>query len=77
MYVVIQEWKEILVHLEKKTQIQAYSRAQVKALLFGKASTAVAAEYSNCSNVFLSEYAMEFLEHTRINDYSIKLKKDK
>ena len=35
------------------------------------------AEYSNYNNIFLIEYIIEFPKYTKINDYAIKLKKDK
>ena len=35
------------------------------------------AKYFNYSNVFLMENLVELLEYTKINNYAIKLKKDK
>ena len=52
-------------------------QAQIGALLFDKALTEVSAKYSNYSNVFSAENAVELIENTRINEYIIKLKEDK
>ena len=35
------------------------------------------AEYSNYNNVFLAEYIAKLLKYIKINNYAIKLKKDK
>ena len=37
----------------------------------------VLAKYFSYSNVFLTKYAIEFLENTRINEHIIKLEKSK
>ena len=50
-------------------------QAQVGALLFDKAPTKVSAEYSDYSNVFSAENAVEFPENTGINKHTIKLEK--
>ena len=57
------------VHFEKQ--------AQVGALLFDKVFAEVLVEYLNYSNVFSAENAAELSENTRMNKYTIKLKKDK
>ena len=68
---------------DKKTQIKAQSRAQIKdkvqvgALLFNEASTEVPAEYSNYSNVFLAENAAELPENTGMNEHAIELEEGK
>ena len=41
------------------------------------APTAVPAEYSDYSNIFSAENAVELLENIRMNEHSIKLKGDK
>ena len=56
---------------------QAQIKAQVGALLFNKASTEVLTEYSNCSNIFSVEYAVELPENTKMNKYAIKLEEGK
>ena len=52
-------------------------QAQVKALLFNKAFTEVLAKYFNHSNLFLGENAAELPKNTKMNEYAIKLEKDK
>ena len=59
----------MLMHLEKQ--------AQIRALLFDKAFTFILVEYSNYSNVFLTENAAGLSKHTRINNHTLKLKADK
>ena len=59
----------MLVHSEKQ--------AQVRALLFDRASTEVPTEYSDYSNVFLAENAAKLPENTGINEHAIKLEEDK
>ena len=51
--------------------------AQIVALIFNKALIIVLAEYSNYSNVFLIEYAVEFLKQIKINNYAIELEESK
>lgn len=57
------------MHSEKQTYI--------KVLLFYKAFTAILAEYYNYNNIFLTKNAVELLNYIEINDYFIKLEKDK
>ena len=52
---------------------QAYNKAQVGALLFDEAPTVILVEYSNYSNIFSAKNATELSEHTKMNDYTIKL----
>ena len=73
MYVAFREREEMLVHSKKQAQI----KAQVRALLFNKASTEVLAEYSDYNNIFLVEHAVELPENTKINEHAIKLNKSK
>ena len=73
MYVAIQKREKMPIYSKKQAQI----KAQVKALLFNKAPTKVPTEYSDYSNVFSAEYAMELPKNTRINEYAIELKEDK
>ena len=63
----------MLMYFKRQSQI----KVQVVALLFNKAPTEVSAEYSNYSNVFSAEYAVELPENTGINDHAIKLEEDK
>ena len=58
-------------------EITAYSKAQIEAPLFNKAPTAILAEYSNYSNIFLAENTSELLKYTRINNHIIKLEENK
>ena len=67
VHMAIREQKKMLVHSKKQ--------AQVGTLLFDKTFTNVLAEYSNYSNIFLTKYTTKLLEKTRINEYTIKLKK--
>ena len=50
-------------------------KAQVAALT--SEETGIPAEYSDFSNVFSSDFAVQLLEHTRINDHPINLVDDK
>ena len=75
IYIAIQKQKKIFMHLKKQTQIEI--KIQVKALLFNKTLIIVLIKYSDYSNIFLTENLAEFLEHIKINNYVINLKKDK
>ena len=57
--------------------MQSKKQAQVRILLFDKAFTKVLVKYFDYSNIFLVENTAELLENTKINEYVIKLKKDK
>ena len=57
--------------------VHSKRQAQVGALLFNKAAIEVPAEYSDYSNVFLAEYAVELPENTGMNEHAIKLEEDK
>ena len=46
-------------------------------LLFDKAFIMILTKYLNYNNIFLVENTIKFLEYTRINNYIIKLEKDK
>ena len=61
------------VHFKRQAQI----KAQVEALIFNEAPTKVSTKYSDYSNVFLVENAIELLENTGINEHTIKLEKGK
>ena len=67
----------MVINSGRKAQIEAQSGAQIRALLFDKALIKVPAKYSDYSNVFTAENAAELSENTRINEYAIKLEKDK
>ena len=69
MHVDIWEREKMLVHSKKQ--------AQVGALLFNKVLTKVLAKYFDYSNIFLIENVAKLLENIRINEYAIKLEKDK
>ena len=73
VHVAFRERKEIPVHSEGQAQI----KAQVGALLFNKAPIEVSAEYSDYSNVFLAEHAVELSKNTGMNEHAIKLKEGK
>ena len=62
---------------EEKMPVHSQKQAQVKVLIFDKAPTVILAEYSHYSNFFLVEYATKLLEHTGINNYTIKLENSK
>ena len=51
----------MLIHSKRQAQIEA----QVGVLLLNKALTEILVEYSNYSNVFLVDNAVEFQENTR------------
>ena len=63
----------MLVYSKKQAQIEA----QIRALLFNKASIEVLAKYSDYNDVFSVEYAVELSKNTGMNEYTIKLEKDK
>ena len=67
----------MVMNFAKKAQIKAQSKVQVGALIFAKALIKVWAEYSDYNDVFSAENVAELSEHIRINDYVIKLEKDK
>lgn len=67
----------MLVHLEKKVQIESQSGTQVGVLLFDEAPTDILAKYSDYSNIFSAENVVKLLEQSRMNDYAIQLKKSK
>ena len=81
VYVAIREQEEMAMNLDRKAQIKAQSGAQsgvqVGVLLFNEALTEVPAEYSNYSNVFLAENAVEPPENTGMNEHAIKLEEGK
>ena len=83
VHVVIRECEEMAMDPDKKAQIKAKNgaqiqdRAQVGALLFDKAPTKVLAEYSDYTNVFSIENAIELLENTGMNEHAIKLEEGK
>ena len=57
--------------------VHSKRQALVGVLLFGKASTEVLIEYSDYSNVFSEENAVELLENTGINEHISELEEDK
>ena len=57
--------------------VHSKRQAQVRALIFNKALTEVPAEYSNYNDVFSAKYAVELLENTGMNKYTIKLEEGK
>ena len=65
------------MHFKKQIQIKVQSRAQVRVLLFDKASTKISVEYSDYSNIFLVENVIKISKNTEINEHAIKLKKGK
>ena len=83
MHVAVWEREEIAIDPAKKAQIEAQSRAQtqdkapVGPLLFDEAPTEVPVEYSNYSNVFLTENVAELPENTGMNEYAIELEEGK
>ena len=52
-------------------------QAQVGVLLFDKVFIEIPAEYFNYSNIFLVKNTAKFLKNIGINEYTIKLEKDK
>ena len=69
MHMAILEQKKMPVHSKKQ--------AQVEALIFDKAPTAVLVEYFDYSKNFSAEYVAKFLKYTKINNHVIKLEKGK
>ena len=65
------------IEAEAKIEITAHSRAQIRALLFDEAFTAIPVEYFNYGNVFSVEKMAEFLEYIRMNEHAIKLEESK
>ena len=76
-YMAICELEKMIIDPGRKTQIEAQSGAQVRALLFNKASTKIPAEYSDYNNVFSTKNTVELLENIGINEHAIKLEEDK
>lgn len=58
-------------------QVHSFYKVQVIWLLANKALTKVRLKYSDYTNVFLFNNAMELPENTSINEYTIKLVEDK
>ena len=85
VHMAIKKPKKMPVHSEKQAQIEAeahidaqgQNRAPVGALLFDKAPIEIPAEYSNYSDIFSMENAVELPENTAMNKYAIKLEKGK
>ena len=77
VHVAIREQEEIAIDLGRKAQIEAQNEAQVGALLFDKVLTEVPAEYSDYSDVFLAENAVELPENIGMNEHAIKLEEGK
>ena len=75
VYMAIREWEKMPVHAERQAQIQ--DGAQVGALLFDEAPTKVPIKYSNYSDVFSTENAVELPENTGINEHAIELEEGK
>ena len=73
IHMVIREREKMLMYSKRQTQI----KAQVGVPLFNKAPNEVPAEYSNYSNVFSVQYAVELLENTEMNKHTIKLEEGK
>ena len=63
--------------IPKNKPIEAQSGAQVKALLFDKASTKISAKYSDYSDFFSAENVAELPENIRMNEHAIELEEDK
>ena len=59
----------MLVHPKRQTYVGA--------LLFDKALTKIPAEYSNYSNIFSAENAVELLKNFRMNKHTIELEEGK
>ena len=57
--------------------VHSKKQAQVRALLFEKASIKILAKYSDHSNIFSVENAIKLPENIRINKHTIKLEEDK
>ena len=93
MHVAIREQEEMAMNPDKKAQsraqnqdkaqvgfqsrAQAQEKAKIGALLFNKAPIEVPAEYSDYSNVFLAENAVELPENSGMNEHAIELEEDK
>ena len=66
-----------MVYFKKQIQIEAQSKAQIRALLFDKAPIEVLVKYFNYNNIFSLKNIVELLENIKINKHVIILKKDK
>ena len=69
--------KKVQIKAQVKTQIKTQVKAQIKTLLFNKTPTTILVEYSNYSNVFIIENISKFPKYFGINNYAIKLEKNK
>ena len=77
VHVAIRKREKMALDPDRKAQIGVQSGIQVGALLFCEAPTEVPAEYSNYSDVFLTENAAEPPENTGMNEHTIELEEDK
>ena len=57
----------------QKSDVHPSCRAQIAALVANEAPTLISTEYSDFTDIFSPKLALKLLEHTRINDYAIKL----
>ena len=65
-------------HPEARKNAGAFQKkAQVRSLLFDKACTKIPVEYSDYSNIFLTENVAKLPENTGINEHAIKLEEGK
>ncbi len=75
------EYKTFIVHIatlsvDSSDEMHPSKKVQIAHLKADKASTKVLSKYVNFANVFLSKFAVELSEHSRINNYAIELVDD-
>lgn len=58
-------------------QVHSFCQAQLELILVDKASIKVLPKYLDYANIFLFNYIIELFENISINEYAIKLIKDK
>ena len=56
-----------------KLDVHPFHRLQVSGLIAKKASIKISAKYSDFPNIFFPDWVFKLPEHTKINNYAIKL----
>lgn len=69
--------KKIKIEAQTRPKIEAQTQAQDGAILFDETPIFIPIKYSDYSNIFLAENVAELPKHTGMNDYIIKVEKDK
>ena len=65
--------KTFVVYVASLSSTPLDGKPQISGLIAKKASTKVPAKYSDFADIFSQDLASKLLEHTGINDHTIKL----